>query len=402
MMIFGSKGIRRNGVMGVFVLIALFASTLWGRDLFRNGELIITLKQGRDIGQVERRHNLVSAQRLASTRTWRVRLRGEGDALQRLHEIERDSDVVRGELNYLHFAPEALQESVAFVDQESVAFVDGQSPVEFFGQDSALRIQLAQAHQRATGRGVTIATIDTGVDPTHPAIQSRLVPGWDFIQSDASPVDEPGGIAYGHGTFVAGILALVAPDARIMPLRALNPSGVGDTFTIARAIYFAADRGVQVLNLSLGMTKPSHVIEDALTYAAGRGVAIIASAGNNNSLQPQYPAHSKMAMAVAAVNHTDRKAAFSNYGIYISVSAPGVEIYSAYPNHRFALWSGTSFATAFASGTAALIRSLTPTLWPRAVIRRLEGSADNIDALNPTFAHKLGEGRINCFQALRP
>lgn len=384
------------------LLIGFFSGIVSAESRFVAGELLITLRSDAHVETLARQYGFVPVDRLESATTWRVALPPHLDERLEALELSRDLRVDSVELNSIHYVPEALHQNYAVVSQESLAFVDSQTPAQFFRQGAVLRIKSSEAHVYSTGRGVVIALIDTGVDPDHPTLQSKLISGWDFINHNAQPLDAPSGIGYGHGTFVAGLLTLVAPDARIMPLRALHPDGRGSTFAVAQAIRFAADHGAHIINLSLGMTHPSPVVKDAIHYASRRGLVIVAAAGNGDTLCPQFPAGYRGVLAVAAVDNLDRKAPFSNFGHYIGASAPGVEIFSAFPNRNFAVWSGTSFSAALAAGAAALVRSLAPSLPPHAVIDVLKHSADPIDSLNPLYRGKLGEGRLNCLHATYP
>ena len=136
---------------------------------------------------------------------------------------------------------------------------------------------------------------------------------------------------YGHGTHVAGILHLVAPDARLLPLRVLNSDGRGNNFRTASAIVYAAHRGADAINLSLGTSEQSMLLREAVNEAAQLGVVIVAAAGNLNTDAKQYPAAEACAIAVTSVNAQERKSSFANYGDWIGVAAPGENIYQRVP-----------------------------------------------------------------------
>jgi thermitase len=157
------------------------------------------------------------------------------------------------------------------------------------------KLQLIVAHQvlaKNLGKDVIVAVIDTGVDYRHPIFVNRLAARntwYDFVSRDTNP-QEVSGAAYGHGTVVASIVLQVAPNAKIMPLRALAGNGSGNVAHVAAAIDWAANRGAKIIQLSLGTESASPEIEAAVDRAARRGIYVIASAGNSNS-NPTYPAY---------------------------------------------------------------------------------------------------------------
>ena len=203
--------------------------------------------------------------------------------------------------------------------------------------------------------------------------------------------------AHGHGTVVAGILAVMAPDAMIMPLRAFDDKGCGTTYNIAKAVKYAVSHGAQVINMSFGISGQTQTLKKTIGEAVNAGVTVVASAGNGNTAVPQYPAAYPGVLGVAATNLTDVKASFSNYGSTIFVSAPGSNIVSAYPGGYYAELSGTSFSAPMVAAEAALLRSLKTSGWKDSIA----AGVDNIDALNPAYIGQLGTGRINLLKALQ-
>ena len=203
--------------------------------------------------------------------------------------------------------------------------------------------------------------------------------------------------AHGHGTMVAGILAVMAPDAMIMPLRAFDDKGCGTTYNIAKAVKYAVSHGAQVINMSFGISGQTQTLKKTIGEAVNAGVTVVASAGNGNMAVPQYPAAYPGVLGVAATNLTDVKASFSNYGSTIFVSAPGSNIISAYPGGYYAELSGTSFSAPMVAAEAALLRSLKTSGWKNSIA----AGVDNINALNPAYIGQLGTGRINLLKALQ-
>ena len=223
------------------------------------------------------------------------------------------------------------------------------------------RMQAPAAWDLSTGTGsITIAVVDTGVQSTHPEFAGRLVAGCDFVNRDALPEDDDG-----HGTHVAGIagaagnnssgIAGISWGARIMALKVLDATGAGTYQQIAQAIVYAADNGAKVINLSLGGSEPSSVLEDAVNYAVAQGAVVVAAAGNDGTNSPNYPAAYAAAIAVAATDSSNARASFSNYGSYVDLAAPGVNILSTDLASGYASKSGTSMAAPHVAGAAALL-----------------------------------------------
>jgi thermitase len=169
-------------------------------------------------------------------------------------------------------------------------------------ENATSALNLSSAHDISLGEGATVAVLDTGVQLDHPALASNFqgVARYDFVDDDDDPSDSPIGAdedgdglkdeLAGHGTHVSGIVALVAPKAKIMPLRVLDTEGIGDSFTIAKAIYYATQNGADVINLSFGSQKRSKLLVRASGDAIEQGVLVAAAAGNSDSVAPEYPA----------------------------------------------------------------------------------------------------------------
>lgn len=264
--------------------------------------------------------------------------------------------------------------------------------------DDLGQTHVTQAQRITLGEGVTVAVLDTGVDATHPYLAGKLVPGYDALAPDTAPDEEATGltnVAYGHGTMVAGIIARVAPGAKILPIRVLNADGSGDVFALIAGIRYAVAHGAQVINLSLGGSSRSCFLEEALTEARLAGCVVVAAAGNDNSDTPYYPAALSGVLGVTALDGANRKASFSNYGLTVSLGAPGVAIRSSFPGGSYASWSGTSFATPFVSGTAALAIAADPSQPRWKITQRIWNSSTNINRFNSGFSNLLGRGLLN-------
>ena len=372
------------------------------QDGFRPGEMVAILRAGANINAFNGRHGTATLEQLAGTNSYRLSLPPGADVVAFLNAVAGDPDLQSGQPNFEFQAPEIRQGSHAFLDQGSHAFLDGQSPANFYGQSPGLRVRISEAHALSRGAGVRVAVIDTGIDFNHPLLAGRIVgPYYDFAANDPNPTDELTGVGGGHGTFVAGLIALSAPDARVMPLRAFAADGRGTSFNIAKAIRHAANNGIHVINMSFGLLDDDPLIAGAVSFAKSRNCFLVASAGNANLEQVHYPAKNNDVLAVTATGAwEDFKAPFANYGIEVDVAAPGVGIYSAYPGNRWAWWDGTSFSTALVSGEAALLLATNLSL-NRTILRsKIMGAGAPLDELNNNYAGKLGSVRVDFRAAL--
>jgi hypothetical protein len=313
-------------------------------------------------------------------------------------------------------------------------------PTDVNRQWGLLKAHFNDAWTKTKGSAsVVVAVIDTGIDATHEDLSAGQVgAGFDFTTrtSIAAGVNSDDN---GHGTLIAGIIAATANNFRgivgtnwavtLMPIKALDATGSGNSADLAASIIYAADHGANVINMSLGGVGFANdtTLANAISYAFSKNVVLVAAAGNDSAtsgadvdLNPIFPIcddnGQNMIIGVAATDINDQKASFSNYGrSCIDVSAPGKRILSTI-NHdpithaptpnSYAYASGTSLAAPFVSGEAALIKALYPQASNKEIRDRIIKSADPIDALNPsqcggtTCAGMLGSGRINVFNAL--
>ncbi len=250
---------------------------------------------------------------------------------------------------------------------------------------------------------VIIAVIDTGIDIQHPDLAGRLLEGHNILKDSPNPVDDNG-----HGTHVAGIIASKTNNGlgvagmtwynKIMPIKAMNADGYGTSFDVAQGIRWATDHGADVINLSLGNYKESKALAEAIDYAYEKDVVLVAASGNDNTNQISYPAAFDNVLSVAAVNANIRRADFSNYGDYIDVAAPGVDIASTYIDNQYASLSGTSMATPHVAALAGLIRSSQPELKNSEVMQIIKDTTDDVGRVGKD--PYTGHGVINVSAAL--
>jgi subtilisin family serine protease len=327
----------------------------------------------------------------------------------------------------------------ALRDQRTVNFHGQQAWRGYAQQPGLSRLRIADTLRSFGSGGTVVAVIDTGIDADHPLLRNHLVVGFDFIkdvaghpseledldpetrsilspyttaildtvadtnpyttaildQSTATRLD-PSRIPthFGHGTMVSGIVRLVAPGARIMPLKPFGADGRASLFNLLQAIYYAVDNGAKVINMSLSLAAHSDELQFAIDYAASKGVIPVASVGNSGLEVTTYPAGYQQVIGVASVNSLDRRSVFSNFGDnVVTLSAPGEAVITLFPGGRYAAGWGTSFSAPLVSGTISVMTRLRPWInW--------EFAEAGVKEAAPTESG-LGSGRLDVFRAVR-
>jgi len=251
---------------------------------------------------------------------------------------------------------------------------------------------------------VVIAVVDTGADLEHPDLKGNLVQGYNVIDPSKPPTDD-----VGHGTHVSGIIGAVVNNNegvagiswynKVMPIKALDSSGAGTTYSVAEGIIWAADHGAKVINMSLGNYADSEFLHDAVKYAYNQDVVIVAATGNDNTERPGFPAAYPEVFAVSATDSNMKRASFSNYGDYIDVVAPGASIASTYLDNQYAALSGTSMASPHVAALAGLIRSRNPNLNNEEVMGMMRESV--VDLGDKGRDKYFGYGQVDIYKALR-
>ena len=344
----------------------------------------------------------------------------QGVAKQKIHEILTGfGAATTGEIPQIRVkrikvpakAMEKVQEALAknphfqFVEKNFIAKAGMVPNDPYYGNQTYLGNIMAPAGwDISTGsRAAPIALIDSGVDPIHPDLKDKLVSGYNFLSNNTDTHD-----VLGHGTAVAGCaaasannltgIASVAWQNPIMPLVVLNSSDSATYSDIASAITYAADRGVRVINISIGGSSSSSTLQNAVNYAWNKGCIIFACAMNESTSTPYYPAACDNVAAVSATTSTDLRASFSNYGNWVDLSAPGASIYTTKNGGGYSTWYGTSFSSPITAGLAALILSIDPSLTNSQVVETLEQNADDLGTAG--YDIYFGHGRINVYQSL--
>ena len=257
------------------------------------------------------------------------------------------------------------------------------------------------------GEGIKVAILDSGIDQRHPDLYGSILDEQDFTNSSVGAFDR-----LGHGTHVAGIIAArtnhygiigVAPKVSLLNAKVIDNSGNGSSRDLAKAIHWAIEKGADIINMSLGSPLPNEEVKASLRVAVGKGIIPVAAAGNYGSIYfdtVNYPAKYDYTISVGSVNRSLLRSNFSATGGQLDIMAPGEEVYSCYPMGMYAKLSGTSMATPFVSGVAALclakhrlLPSNTPCDDLLSMRAHLQKTAIDLGELGPDRFH--GYGLIN-------
>jgi subtilisin family serine protease len=310
-------------------------------------------------------------------------------------------------------------------------------------------INLGQARSFATGAGVVVALVDTGVDATHPTLAGSVLPGWDFTsgtpggaplsqstvtadQSTTAILDDDGSVVVdqsttaildgdgsvvvdqsttaildqtttaildthpvgtyaGHGTMVAGLVHFVAPGASILPIKVFGNDGTASLSDILKGLYYAVDHGADVINMSFTLGSSSQELTQAINFAYSRGVVMVAAAGNDGANEMVYPAGYDQVIGVGSTDNFYKRSGFSDFGRVASLAAPGEGLVTTYPGRRYAAGWGTSFSAPLVSGAAALLSQMNSGLNGK--------SAEKVLQQATPIGQDLGAGELDLFRA---
>ena len=314
----------------------------------------------------------------------------EDQAEATLAALQHDPDIEFAERDYLAQA----------------AFLPNDPCVDTGNEWHLANIQAVSAWNFTVGLSNTIvAVLDSGINAAHPDLAGQVLPGYDFLNNTNDTSDD-----FGHGTAVSGAVvadgnnaigvAGVAYGARVLPVKVMDSSGFASYSCIAQGISYAVDHGARVINISIAGSSSSATLQGAIDYAWSNNVVIVAAAGNNANNTPQYPAACDHVVGVSATEPDDSLASFSSYGSFVSLSAPGDNIWTTQDslNDPYGAWRGTSFASPIVAGVAALVVSENPSLSNTQIVSILERSADDLGpaGCDPSF----GFGRVNAYRAV--
>ena len=362
-------------------------------------------------------------------------------------ELNGDLAVMAFERNHVVGIPESIRPRLMQSTAAILEALPDRTIVPYYGrsvwrgyanQPAAVLINTPAVHALPVTGGGVVAIIDTGIDVNHPALVGAFVPGYDFVRQQATVTSDLAGVsqstaaileaqlvgepfraalvnqstaaileqstaaileasglpaAFGHGTMVAGLVRLVAPTARIMPLTAFAPDGSGDVFNVVRAIYYAVDHGANVINMSFSLADWSAELVRAVNYANEHDVICVASAGNNGEETLVFPSAFRHVVGVGSSNNLDLRSTFSNFGNgLVYLAAPGESLITPFPAGRYAAVSGTSFSAALVSGAAALIEQVKPGIEPT--------NAQEALSCAKRIGQDMGSGRLDLLSAL--
>ncbi len=340
---------------------------------------------------------------------YRIQLTSEANSASMIFQLEADPNVVFAE-------PDHLAHLIAIPND----------PL-YPGQWGLDKINAPTAWDSQTGNtNIVIAIVDAGIDVDHPDLASQLwtnpgeIPGngidddnngyiddthgWNMVDDNADLSDNTG-----HGTEVAGVLGAASNNGQgvaglcwncqLMVLKVTQSGGVANYSDIIEAINYAADKGAEVINLSLGGSSDSVSLRLAVEEAAKTAV-VVGGAGNDNQDVPFYPAAYEAVLAVAGTNASDTKVSSSNYGSWVDVTAPGEMITTTFDGGSYGLTSGTSMAAPYVSGLAGLLRSANTDWSANTTYAQIMQTATDVDSVNPGYEGLLGSGRIDAAQAI--
>lgn len=294
------------------------------------------------------------------------RLNSEFSAADNVYIVEGDKQLLRA------LRKSRLAKATEYIEPNYIYHTFDVPNDPEYGQQWNLRsINVESAWDETKGSGITVAVIDTGVSPVPDLKNTNFVKGYDFVNDRVEAWDDAG-----HGTHVAGTIAQstnnnygvagIAYEASLMPLKVLGASGGGTVADIAEAIRFAADNGADVINMSLGGSGESQIMQEAIKYAYDKGVFLVAAAGNSNQNSASYPARYPHVVGVSALDSAGAKAPYSNFGAGVDISAPGGSetgkilqetIDPETSEAVFVGYQGTSMAAPHVAGVAALVEA---------------------------------------------
>ncbi|MEY9775614.1 S8 family serine peptidase [Arthrobacter sp. MW3 TE3886] len=378
------------------------------------GQIIVKFRDNSSAAGVLRQHGLGEGPGVGSTGAQLVKVPA-GRELQLVEALSRNPSVEYAEPDETVTAASADEyfPRQYALQNNGQAFTNTANTLSVAGGAADADVDAVEAWGVTTGSGIKVAVLDSGVASDNVDITPKVAARANFSNGKAGEDN------YGHGTHVAGIVAATAsntvgvagvcPGCTILDGKVLNDSGVGSSSSLANGINWAVNNGAKVINMSLGV-RASRTLETAINNAWSKGVVLVAAAGNGSSQAKIYPGAYPNVIAVAATDNTDAKASFSTYGAsWVDVAAPGVNVYSTFPNHTFVLGTqnnrsfgydvgnGTSMSSPIVAATAALAWSSHAGATNTSVRANVESTADKISGTGTYWAH----GRVNADKAVR-
>lgn len=372
-----------SSLIGVSPLPQASAATVPGP------QIVYSLYNIPDQGAIVRDYNLSSPKALKSPKTFSAQLAIGQDPALVATQMSLDGRISAASPN-LTIGYSENRSSFNF-DPSSFNFDGSSSPYALFlarYQWAWQRTGLLSSQRANWGQGIKVAVLDTGVDYLHPELKGKVLSGYDAFTGLYDGKD-----VQGHGTFVAGIILQIAPGATIIPVRVLDVNGVGSLTTVMNGLQYALDAGANVVNLSLSSDTDIKILHQLIQTANSRGVLVVSAAGNEDSPKKYYPAGYSEGMGIAATEMLDYNASFTNYNDYMSLSAPGVNIYSMWKGGGYGWGNGTSFSTPMVAAAAAVLKTSHPTYTPDQLKAALVNAVDGFGT--GCKCKGLGTGRLN-------
>jgi thermitase len=388
----------------LITLIAICSFTAKAQPIsFAQDKILVKFKSGADIANIHAINKTSTLKVIFKINVHVVSIPTGQDIQKMIERFKKNRNVEYAEPDYI-VTVDAIPNDLEFSKQWNLNNT-GQT-----GGKSDADIDAPEAWNTQTGDSrIVIAILDTGIKKTHPDLAGKVINEINF--SDSGTSDNADDV-YGHGTHVAGIAAAVTNNGigvagvgykcSLMNVKVINDIGKGYYDWIANGMIYAAKNGAKVINMSLG-GPPSKTIEDAVNYAWDYGVVVVASAGNNNNTEIQYPAYCGNCIAVAATDDNDARASFSTYGDWVDVAAPGDTIYSTIiprvskkTTTYYGYMSGTSMSAPHVAGLAGLIWSTGLYTTNNQVRCQILGTADRIAGTGTYWVW----GRINAQRAI--